>query len=487
MGAARAKRNNALSVRLCAACAKDDIATAQRLLSSSSIDVSRGDYDRRTPLHIAAGRGHKALATLLIASNADVSARDRSGRTPLFEALQNGQDALVALLESHGAPLNVLNLTDSLCAAAAKGSGVEELRYLIKGAEGELSSLSDDHGRTPLHVAAAAGHAEHVKLLIEAKANLNSIDAYGGTPLLDAFRNGHQTCSELLLQHGAALGEKFDAAYALCEAAAADDVDTLGRLLAHKCDVDAEDFDGRTALHIAAAHHRIAACTFLLAQNGIKVNHEDRHGDTAYDDALRSASEVRQVVSNLIAAFGGKAGGHVLRPSVERSLAEQHKAARDIARVETMRLLLVKAKRATGWTKEQTVGAHTLLKEARDAVALEEAEGPVLADAKPQFLKRLWEYAQAHPKRVAYMKETVLPLLSSWQEQADQYGQLKQELGRRLSQLSVQVIGVQPALAGLLEITFRDPEDPMAVAERRAAEENGKGDGGERRRAQMMM
>ncbi len=37
--------------------------------------------------------------------------------------------------------------------------------------------------RTALHIAAAEGHGEVVKLLIEFKANVNAADRWGSTPL----------------------------------------------------------------------------------------------------------------------------------------------------------------------------------------------------------------------------------------------------------------------------------------------------------------
>lgn len=478
ISAARSKRNNALATRLCSACARGDRSGATRLLASSSIDVNRGDYDKRTPLHIAAGRGHLELARLLVAHNADVSARDRAGRTPLLEAVRGEHGATVSFLEAQGAQLSVPNLIGSLCAAASDAGALDELRYLVKGSDGQLATLADGNGRTPLHVAASAGHAEHVALLIEARADVNAVDAYGGTPLHDAFRNGH-ACSRLLLDHGAQLGEQFDAARALCEAAAADDVKTVGRLLAHKCDVNVADFDGRTALHIAAAHHRLATCTFLLSRDGIRVNNEDRRGDTALDDAQRTTSDVQEVVASLVQAFGGRAGKHMLRASVERSLAEQHKAVTDLARVEEMRLLLLKARRATGWLKAEALSASKLLKETSAAITAEEDQGAILADTRPHFLRRLSEYAQGHYERTAYHSGTLVPLLRKWQEQRDQYGQLKQELVRRLAQLAEQCEGVQPSMISLMETTFREPEDAAALVERDAMLSRASGSDGE--------
>ena len=67
----------------------------------------------------------------------------------------------------------------------------------------------DSVGRTPLHLAAAAGSLDAVRLLLlhPTTADVDPRDLSGGrTPLYLAARGGHAACCELLLQHGASLG-----------------------------------------------------------------------------------------------------------------------------------------------------------------------------------------------------------------------------------------------------------------------------------------
>lgn len=427
---ARRQRDNLTTIRLCSAAAHGDLAKVQQLLSTGQIDVSRGDYDKRTPLHIAASRGHIKVVELLLVSQADVNAVDRGGRTPLREAQQSLNNELVQLLISKGAEPSVEGMAERMCAAAADPAALDELSFLIKGGANPSTATAHD-SRTALHVAASAGNVEHVKLLIKAKASLNVTDCYNSTPLHDAFTHRHTECSALLLAAGANMGS-FDSAGALCDAAGNDDVDLLRRILDHGCDINSENYDGRTALHIAAGNLSLAACTFLVSREDLKRNQEDRYGDTPYDDALRGKGELRTVVTSLLKAFGGKPGSKAIRPSSSRALAEQQRAISDMEQIELVRTLIIKAKRCQLWAKDELKLAKGLLKAAEDACDLEDAEGAVLDLSKPDFLAGIVTFASSHRERYSFASTFLLPLLRAWQKQQDQYGSLKAELHKKV-------------------------------------------------------
>ena len=49
-----------------------------------SVDVNTGDYDKRTPLHLAASEGHFDVVKILV-ENGAILKEDRWGNTPLKE------------------------------------------------------------------------------------------------------------------------------------------------------------------------------------------------------------------------------------------------------------------------------------------------------------------------------------------------------------------------------------------------------------------
>ncbi len=84
-------------VVLCTLASQGDTAGVRRWLRYGA-DPLVGDYDGRTPLHLAAAEGHEATVRVLLDHGADGTARDRWGATPAEAARSGGHDAVGALL-----------------------------------------------------------------------------------------------------------------------------------------------------------------------------------------------------------------------------------------------------------------------------------------------------------------------------------------------------------------------------------------------------
>ena len=81
-----------------------------------------------TPLHYAAGWGHKEIVELLIAEGADVNAMNGAGQTPLHFAAQEGQKEIVELLIAKGADVNAKTNDGETPLDLAKGEIADLLR-----------------------------------------------------------------------------------------------------------------------------------------------------------------------------------------------------------------------------------------------------------------------------------------------------------------------------------------------------------------------
>ena len=158
-----------------------------------------------------------------------------------------------------------------------EATALPELSYAAtRGDLGQLRSLVIQQGvpvdqadfdqRTALHVAASEGLLDMVEMLVdELKADTSPVDRFGSTPLDDAARAGHDAVVRYLsanvnAAHGprssvvvrqnsfSTLNSTADASFALCNAAATGDLDTLRHLAkAEGLSIDKGDYDRRTA------------------------------------------------------------------------------------------------------------------------------------------------------------------------------------------------------------------------------------------------
>jgi len=162
------------------------------------------DYDRRTALHVAASEGHVDLCQSLVERGANINRSDRWGGSPLDDAHRHKHHGVFQYLREQGAKFGSPSQANNFITAASEGD-VEEVKSIL-----EFGSVDLNHGdydrRTPLHLAAAEGRVEIVKLLCQAGANVNVQDRWGTTPLDGAQGARHEACVHILEEYGARHG-----------------------------------------------------------------------------------------------------------------------------------------------------------------------------------------------------------------------------------------------------------------------------------------
>jgi len=321
---------------LCEAAFDGDLLQCAKLTAKMSSSTKGQDYDGRTALHVAVCAKNMSVAQFLLNRGADPAVADRWGQS----ALDNAQELkLVELIPFLKEPSKCPEVkVPSSKGAATKGvaPGTAEIetstacKELLKlAASGNLPDIknimekggnpadSDYDKRTPLHVAAAGGHAKVVKHLIkDRRVNINAVDRFKVTPLADALKNKCKEVIEILKRNGATVTNS-SYGHALCSAAATGDIQKLEEL--HDCGVALEtgDYDGRTALHLAVCNGHVDVVKFLVKRAGAgALNVRDRMKCTPLDDAKRYDQDV--CVSLLVEAGAVEGGAEAsVKPFVQ--------------------------------------------------------------------------------------------------------------------------------------------------------------------------
>lgn len=161
----------ALNEALIAAIANGDVGAAEAQLAAGA-EPNAKNAASHTPLHVAIAHG-AALVEVLVAAGAKVDTQDKWGRAPVHWCCKEGvADVLVAMLPQ-----------DETVACPVLDKGDEDMR-------------------TPVHIAAAHGHTELLKVMHKRGANLEALDSIGSTPLHLAAEAGHGRACGYLIERG---------------------------------------------------------------------------------------------------------------------------------------------------------------------------------------------------------------------------------------------------------------------------------------------
>ena len=141
---------------------------------------------------------------------------------------------------------------------------VEKKIALNEGLENLVHRTNRKQLEYPLHAAAMGGHIACVSALIEAKAEIDSLDRQNETPLIWAVRAGHAPVIQMLVNAGASIHRSnLNDQKPMHVAASSGHVASIEALL----DVDAcitdTDSDGWTPIMTAVRHGNAAAVRFL--------------------------------------------------------------------------------------------------------------------------------------------------------------------------------------------------------------------------------
>ncbi|XP_053770891.1 protein phosphatase 1 regulatory subunit 12C isoform X2 [Desmodus rotundus] len=183
-----------------------------RFLVEQGATVNQADNEGWTPLHVAASCGYLDIARYLLSHGANIATVNSDGDLPLDLAESDAMEGLLKAEIAHrGVDVEAakraeeeLLLHDTRC--WLNGGAMPEARHPRTGA-------------SALHVAAAKGYIEVMRLLLQAGYDPELRDGDGWTPLHAAAHWGVEDACRLLAEHGGGMDSLTHAGQRPCDLA----------------------------------------------------------------------------------------------------------------------------------------------------------------------------------------------------------------------------------------------------------------------------
>ncbi|XP_061298681.1 ankyrin repeat domain-containing protein 35 isoform X1 [Pezoporus flaviventris] len=195
--------------KLLEAVEKGDVGRVAALAARKTSRPAKLNAVGQSAFHLAASKGLTECLTLLLAHGAPVNEKNDDGSTALHLATIACQPQCVKVLLQYGANEGHVDGQSRTPLHWAATSGCASSVLLLCDHEAVLD-VTDAHGQTPLMLAARGNHAAICAQLLQRGADPNLADKEQNTALALACEHGSLESAELLLSHGAALGDTGD-------------------------------------------------------------------------------------------------------------------------------------------------------------------------------------------------------------------------------------------------------------------------------------
>ena len=250
----------------------------KNMLQIKAIDIGKVEIDGRTALHLAAEGGNHDIIHDLAGRGAGVNATDYGGNTPLHRASGKGNNGAIKKLLELGSDCNIKEIRleqTPLHYAAMAGDSVGIL--LLLQSKADVNSV-DQRGRTAIHLATENGKTEAVKVLMEKGAEVNLVDKEDMAPIHLAAKDGQVEATMVLLKYGANVNSRSNYEMTPLHFAANNaHTELIKVLVSNGADVNSTANEQLTPLHLSADMGHAESAKVLI-EKGAKINSASSEG-----------------------------------------------------------------------------------------------------------------------------------------------------------------------------------------------------------------
>ena len=158
------------------------------------------DNNGETPLMLAVKRGSPVIVNYLVSKGALAYALNKDGDSVFHLAVARNDPTMYKVLQAHfSRPPGTLS---SPLYIACENGQIDLVKAAISGGD-DVDKQNTTLRYSALHIAAAKNRWEIIRLLAVAKADLDTKDRHGKTPLHHAVTEGHYESAERLIEYGA--------------------------------------------------------------------------------------------------------------------------------------------------------------------------------------------------------------------------------------------------------------------------------------------
>ncbi|XP_062578834.1 putative ankyrin repeat protein RF_0381 [Saccostrea cucullata] len=259
-----------------------------KFLSSKGLNVNCTTNTGKTVLHMSCNGGREEMCRYLVNMYPSlISITDNNRWTVLHSACFGGSVEIVSFLIEKEMDINTLSNDGKTILHIACLNGKHEIcEYLVENYS-HLLDVRDKSSNTALHAAAWGGNVQIVKLLIEKKMDIYSVQKGGETILHQCCRFGKMEMCEHLVDNFPDLLAIRDTEgwTVLHSACCGGSVEIVSFLIEKGMDINILSNDGRSILHIACLNGKFEVCEYLIENYPNLSDVRDKSSNSVLHDA----------------------------------------------------------------------------------------------------------------------------------------------------------------------------------------------------------